>query len=214
LAGIDIGKNKADARHGDSRERERYMGALQEFLAGVVYPIGAYPGHPTWEIWTLDYELIHKLVLKSLVDGAPNFLTHIAAAPRNCFVEPDRGLYDLRIASESNKGVAEVEIKVWKQLEDHQITRQIEAVRGDTRVYYVLLGRTATQWTRAAIEHTTKGLGIKVSYDELIGALDVLLSEKPPTCIREDIPELAISYRAALAEQRTRIQRSHGNPDA
>lgn len=190
------------------------MGALQRFLGSAIYPTGTYPGHPTWETWTLDYELIHKLVLKSLVDGAPNFLSHIAPTPRNCFVEPDGGLYDLRIESESRTTVAEIEIKVWSPLTDYQIGRQIAAVRGDTRVYYVLLGRTAMQWSRGKIEQATKGLGVKLGYDELIRALDDLLIEKPPTYIRQDIPELATSYRTALDEQRTRIQRSFGNPDA
>ena len=71
------------------------------------------------------------------------------------------------------------------------------------RLFYLLLGRTGTQWSRADIDKETSGRAAKISYRELIASLDQIAS----------LP-LAAAYRTALTEQRDRvISQSFGDPD-
>src|SRR5712692_6842141 len=143
--------------------------AIAEFLDRAIYPEGAYPQQPTWELWTLDYELIHKLVLKMLIDSTPGFLADLcpgSSGGRTCLIEPSGGLYDVRVLA--GHAVAEIEIKVWSPLTSDQVARQIEPIRNSgTRLFYLLLGRTGVQRSRQWVSETTIGLGAKISYREL-----------------------------------------------
>ena len=184
--------------------------AIAEFLGRAIYPEGAYPQQPTWELWTLDYELIHKLVLKMLCDSTPGFLADLcpsgSSSGRTCLIEPAGGLYDVRILTDH--AVAEIEIKVWSPLTSDQVARQIEPIRtSGTRLFYLLLGRTGVQRSRQWVSETTIGLGAKISYRELDASLAALIAANAAGPFAR---QLATAYHKALTAQYERIRKSFG----
>ena len=124
--------------------------------------------------WTLDYELIHQLILKALIEDSPEFLSRINSSmqgPPSCTIGPDGGLYDLEVATANCCAV--FEIKVFQPLRADQIERQVAGLAGSNRqLFYLLLGRTGADWSRTRIDRDTHGARVKISYTELIAALD------------------------------------------
>jgi len=187
--------------------------AIAEFLDRAIYPEGSYPQQPTWELWTLDYELIHKLVLKMLIDSTPGFLADLcpgSSSGRTCLIEPGGGLYDVRVLA--GHATAEIEIKVWSPLTSDQVARQIEPIRNSgARLFYLLLGRTGVQRSRQWVSETTIGLGAKISYRELDASLAALIAADSAEPFAR---RLATAYRKALTAQYERIRKSFGkDPD-
>jgi hypothetical protein len=176
---------------------------LEAFLSRCVYPVGGHPDHPTWDNWTLDFELIHQLVLKGLFEDAPSFLSNFlpyTGAPRRCMREAEKQLYDLVV--DPGPRATYLEIKTWTRLRPHQVQRQLEALGPEQKVHYLLLGKEATEWSHAAIGAETNGMSSKITYNEIITSLDELTG----------LP-VANAYRAALGEQRERIIHQFGDPD-
>lgn len=106
------------------------MDALTEFLSRPVYEQNRHPGQPTWELWTLDYELLHQLILKSLCEDAPSFFNTIVpptSQSRECRIEPDGKRFDLLLTG--GQITAVFEIKVWSPLGRDQIQRQTQSAK-------------------------------------------------------------------------------------
>jgi hypothetical protein len=176
---------------------------LEAFLSRCIYPVGANPDHPNWEYWTLDFELIHQLILKACFEDAHDFLSDFlppSMTPRRCVREPKKQLYDLVV--DPGPTATYFEIKTFTHLHPHQIQRQLQPLPSEQKVHYVLLGMTATEWSHAAIDAETNGRSRKISYNELLGSLGKVAG----------LP-LADGYKKALEKQRKRIIESHGDPD-
>jgi hypothetical protein len=114
--------------------------------------------------------------------------------------EPEKQLYDLVV--DPGATATFFEIKTFSRLGSHQIRRQLEHLKIGQNVHYVLLGRTATEWSHNAIDAETNGRSKKISYKELIGSLRNT----------SGVP-VAEAYRVALEQQRERIKNQFGDPD-
>ena len=176
---------------------------LEAFLSRCIYAVGARSDYPDWEYWTLDLELIHQLVLKSLFEDASSFLSDYlppTTTGRRCMREAEKQLYDLVV--DPGPTATYFEIKTWIHLRPHQIQRQLQALASGQKVHYILLGREATEWSHAAIDAETNGRSHKISYKEITTSLSKLAG----------LP-IADAYRTALDQQRQRIVKSFGDPD-
>jgi len=177
---------------------------LEAFLSRCIYPAGTFSDRRrSWEYWTLDFELIHQLVLKALFEDASEFLSDYLSPTKNgrhCMREAEGQLYDLVV--DPGHAATYFEIKTWTRLDSYRIQRQLQPLAGEQKVHYILLAREATEWSHAAIDAETKGRSQKISYNEIITSLSKLTN----------VP-LADAYRKALEEQRQRITKSFGDPD-
>jgi hypothetical protein len=80
----------------------------------------------------------------------------------------------------------------------------VEGLDAPSGLIYLLLGRVGTQWSRDAIAEVADGRARKMSYQDLIKALDVVVNSSMT---------LAKAYREALVQQLERITVGFGKPD-
>jgi hypothetical protein len=181
------------------------MNPLTDFLCRRLYPVGSHPNpaQSNWEAWTVDYEFVHQLVLKALIEDTSEFLPEIVY--RNpIWIEPpvpwvpSSRLFDVMVGTGRN--ATWIEIKTWAKLTDDQIGRQVDWARQNgQRIYYLLLCDAAMARSHAEITSITSGIGEKISYRELLHSLSDVGGHAH-----------AQAYRIALLDQRARLR---GDPD-
>jgi hypothetical protein len=147
----------------------------------------------------INQELTHQLVLWKLLN-APKFVKAISGLRGNIIVvekEPFRGLFDLSVKADRQE--AYLELKMWSPLHANQIDRQTRFLLADTsRIgLYLLLGISRFEWSEDDILEASGGLSRKITYPELIAAIDTFLAAAEPSPLKD----LAMSYRSALQEQ-------------
>lgn len=151
----------------------------------------------------IDYERTHQVALYALFENSdlPYLLTALRRA-RPTEWEPEKQLFDLGISDNISQFF--LEIKMWSTLTDQQLDRQVAFLKSrGHRGGYVLLGTSWFEFDDTMISTRTEGLGARLGYEQLIGALNRLLVApgQPP-----DVYELALAYRNALDFQFTTLK--------
>lgn len=147
----------------------------------------------------VDYERTHQVVLYTLFEKSdlPKILTGIDRI-RQTEWEPERQLFDLGLSNDKSRFL--LEIKMWSPLTEQQLNRQVKFLQGHYghRAGYVLLGTSWFEFDDQRIDKETKKLGKKYGYEQLIEALNNLLTR---TGQQPDVYELALAYRNTLDKQ-------------
>ena len=150
----------------------------------------------------IEYELPHQLALHALFEntGLSQALFRFPKPSKVTF-EPHRGLFDLELASPTDRFL--IELKVGDFLSDTQIDRQCDFTKKHgLRGAYVLLGTSWFEYDRETIAERTQKRFQRIGYEELLAALDQVLATTPSG---GDASDLAKSYRSALQGQYDRL---------
>jgi hypothetical protein len=155
---------------------------------------------------SMGSERIHQFVLQSLLFD-PLFVQILTGIQLNSkpevLWEPVKGMFDLGIKS-NGKILCLFELKMWSDLSDGQLDKQMDHLRKEKIPgFHILLGTSDLQFYRGAdrddIAIRTKKNSVKIGYAELVHSLETYISTAGH---QQAIMKMASDYKSALVSQR------------
>ncbi|GEM_PF-3318812 len=164
---------------------------------------------------SIDFERTHQVVLYTLFKKS-DFASYLLGLGKPIEVEweAEKQLFDLGVSDGKTRAL--VELKMWSSLSGGQLARQTARLQGfknageDVRGRHLLLGTSWFEWEPDVLLEESDNFSMRLGYEELIRALDSLLSSPGLGC---DIGELASPYRDLLVKQFNEIKNAADDPD-
>ncbi|MBK8068125.1 MAG: hypothetical protein IPK27_10985 [Rhodanobacteraceae bacterium] len=147
----------------------------------------------------VSLERTHQLALWILLKEA-NFCKAITGRESSGEIrwEPERQLFDLAVVGPDQEKTF-LELKMWGSLSGEQLARQsYYLLKNASSGVYVLLGTSSFEVSAERIRRETHGRAIRVSYSELLAALQCICSSSGA---RAEVVDFAQAYANAIRDQ-------------